>query len=175
MSVEKIANLLRSMLDGTDLELLDLKVLGSKGRTMVYAILDHRLRPVGIGELTKISRRFEDLLDMDQDVPREYALNVTSPGIDHPLTHEWEYAKNVGRKLSVQLVTADDRGTSATSEDKQSPSQVGNPYKKGAGSIEQFETFDGELTEVREGELHFADGRTVPLQQVHEAKVKLPW
>lgn len=159
LTVEKIETLLRPVLEGGDLELLDLKVLGAKGRTAFYAVIDHRFRPVSIQELTTMSRQIEDILDMSEEVPREYSLDVTSPGIDHPLRYEWEYSKNVGRKLKMEI--------------QRDPADLADG-KEPRGD-KQTETFSAELTEVRDGVLQFADGRTVPLDRVRLAKVKLPW
>jgi len=174
LTVEKLESLLRPVLEGADLEIIDLKVMGSRGRVVFYLILDHRYRPVGIDELTKVSRRFEDLLDMDEEIPREYALEVTSPGVDHPLKFEWEFAKNVGRKLMVdiELDPVDDTPTDLS---RPAPSPSAERKQKRSVPDERVETFEAELTEIRDGQLHFKNCRVISLDRVLQARVKLPW
>jgi ribosome maturation factor RimP len=174
LTVEKLEALLRPILDAADLELLDLKVLGSKGRVVFYVILDHRYRPVGIGELTKVSRRFEDLLDMDETIPREYALDITSPGVNHPLKYEWEYLKNVGRKLAMH-VERDPVDDMSAEQSRPAPPPISGRKKRRSVPDDRIESFEAELTEVNDGHLHFDDGHVISLDRVLEARVKLPW
>ena len=179
LTFEKVESLLRPVLQGTDMELIELKVMHGKGRAGIVAVIDHRFRPIGLDELTALSRQFEDVLDMDEEVPREYSLDVTSPGVNRPLTFEWEFAKNVGRKLKVQLEApvGETHGRLSTAVDESAPPPpppTAKGRKKGE-SGSRHETFEAELTGVNEGTLTFDNGRMVPIEQVWKATVKLPW
>ena len=44
----------------------------------------------------------EDLIDY------AYVLEVSSPGLDHPIKLKRQYAKNVGRKLSLKLMSGEE-------------------------------------------------------------------
>ncbi|MBS1261302.1 MAG: Ribosome maturation factor RimP [Calditrichaeota bacterium] len=167
LTVEKVESLLRPVLAGSELELLDVKLMSGKARAAFVVVIDHRHRPIGVDEISALSRRFEDVLDMDEHVPRRYSLDVTSPGVRHPLVYEWEYAKNIGRRLVVEVAPEQGAGEQqpATGEEKQ----------RGRATAEQPESFDAELTDVSGGRLTFDNGRVVPIERVRRARVKLPW
>jgi ribosome maturation factor RimP len=46
-----------------------------------------------------VSRRFQDIIDLQDDAPADYRLVVSSPGIDWPMSELWQFRKNVGRLI----------------------------------------------------------------------------
>lgn len=64
--------------------------------------------PLSLDEIAEVTRTISESLD-DSDVMGEapYTLEVSSPGVDRPLTTRAHFRRNVGRLLTVRL--ADDR------------------------------------------------------------------
>jgi ribosome maturation factor RimP len=56
--------------------------------------------PVAISDCVEISRQIESNLNRDEE---DFALQVSSPGIDKPLRDYRQYIKNVGRTLQIKL------------------------------------------------------------------------
>jgi len=55
-----------------------------------------------IEKIAKLNRRLNALIEEAQLFPEgDYSLEVSSPGIDEPLTQLRQYKKNIGRKLLV--------------------------------------------------------------------------
>jgi len=52
------------------------------------------------------------LLDVEDVVPGRYLLEVSSPGLNRPLTKESDYLRYVGRlvKIKTRQLTPDDKG-----------------------------------------------------------------
>ncbi|MBZ0264188.1 hypothetical protein K8I28_05930 [bacterium] len=146
---EGIRELITPLFAGSLIELLDVQLRGGRGRIGFAIILDHTERGITLKECTMFSRQIEELLDMAENFPREYALEVTSPGVGHPLRYDWQFRKNIGRKLKINLVEVDEKGRPGT--------------------------FNGELTGVSGEELQFKDGTTLAVREIAEAKVQLPW
>jgi len=146
---ELIEEKFRSVLADSKFELVELKIQGGSGNPKFVVKLDHRERDIQISELEKYSRLFEEELDMSDDISRKYALDVTSPGVGHPLNAEWEFAKNVGRELLLIL----------------KPSEPG----------EKKQEVKSKLTGISDGFLSFENGESVSLESIEHAKVKLPW
>lgn len=149
LTPESLTEIIAPVIGDTEFELVELKIQPVKGRVKYVVVMDHRERGVTLDELERWSRRFEEELDMRPEVPRTYALDVTSPGADRPLHKEWEFRKNVGRELEVELQPAEG--------EKQGP------------------RFKAKLDAVRDGELHFEDGRQVAMDIIKRANVALPW
>ncbi len=62
-----------------------------------------RARGVSIDELATISRQISDLLDVHADaVPGAYTLEVSSPGINRPLTRPAHFRSFVGKRVHVR-------------------------------------------------------------------------
>src|SRR3546814_19671659 len=61
-------------------------------------------RQLGIDDCEKISRRLSDLLDEADPIEHEYRLEVSSPGIDRPLTRPQDYDDWQGHVARVRLL-----------------------------------------------------------------------
>jgi ribosome maturation factor RimP len=92
-------------------ELVDVRVLGGRGRSVVRVMID-RDRPDGgdvpgsgvtIDDCTHVSRDLSSALDVHEDLlPGSYNLEVTSPGVERPLVKRRDYERFVGREVRVQ-------------------------------------------------------------------------
>ncbi len=73
-----------------------------KGRPMLRVVADAEDHNLTINECARISGLITDLLDSyPHDFP-DYRLEVSSPGLGHPL-ERWQFLKNVGRMVEVQF------------------------------------------------------------------------
>jgi ribosome maturation factor RimP len=72
-----------------------------RGRQLLRVVADAEDHNITINECAILSRNITDLLDsFPHDFP-DYRLEVSSPGLDHPL-ETWQIPKNVGRQVEVQ-------------------------------------------------------------------------
>ena len=85
------------------LELVELKLGGSKGRPVVDVRVDRvDHEKVTVGECAQASRAIEVRLDLAPElIPSRYVLEVSSPGMERPLRTAAEWARFVGRHASV--------------------------------------------------------------------------
>jgi ribosome maturation factor RimP len=58
-----------------------------------------------VEDCARLSRRLSPLLDAEDPIAGEYALEVSSPGIDRPLTREGDFAKWAGHEVRVEIGT----------------------------------------------------------------------
>ncbi|MBN2613783.1 MAG: ribosome assembly cofactor RimP [Bacteroidales bacterium] len=89
-----IQSIINQKFEDENIFLVDLTV-DSKNRVKV--IVD-TIEGISIDKCVEISRMIESNLDRDSE---DYDLEVSSPGIDRPLTMPFQFAKNIGRQLSV--------------------------------------------------------------------------
>jgi ribosome maturation factor RimP len=59
---------------------------------------------LSIDTCAKLSRSVGEEIEAKDILPDAYVLEVSSPGIDYPLSSKRQYAKNIGRKLKVSLI-----------------------------------------------------------------------
>jgi ribosome maturation factor RimP len=56
-----------------------------------------------VADCAKLSRRLSPLLDAEDPIAGEYSLEVSSPGIDRPLTRWGDFAKWIGHEVRVEI------------------------------------------------------------------------
>lgn len=83
-------------------ELVDLEVAGSHGRPVVRAYVDTE-QGITLDECARLSRLLEAELERSGTVPERYVLEVSSPGIDRPLTRRQHFERFVGHEIDVRL------------------------------------------------------------------------
>src|ERR1700761_7254756 len=69
---------------------------------------------IGIAECAQVSRYVGFKLEEENTIEQAYNLEVSSPGIDFPLSSARQYAKNVGRTLSIKMADGTKREAKLT-------------------------------------------------------------
>ena len=82
--------------------MVEAKTTEGKIRQNITILLDTD-EGIKIEECASVSRRFAHFVETNELVADAYNLEVSSPGIDQPLTLKRQYVKNVGRNLKVNL------------------------------------------------------------------------
>ena len=59
-------------------------------------------RPVSLDDCATVSRGIEGWLDEDARVPDQYVLEVSSPGLERPLTRDRDFRRFRGQRIAVQ-------------------------------------------------------------------------
>jgi ribosome maturation factor RimP len=86
---------------GYDLEEL---VVTPAGRRSVVRVVVDRDQGVTLDDIAEVSRAVSEVLDANDDgMGRPYVLEVTSPGVDRPLTEHRHWRRNVGRLVTVAV------------------------------------------------------------------------
>jgi len=102
MTGDELAKLLEPTVDRLGYELADLEVrLGGKGG-LVRVFID---KPDGIDleDCEKVSLAVSALLDVEDPVPGNYSLEVSSPGLDRKLTKVEHFQRFEGETVKVQM------------------------------------------------------------------------
>lgn len=71
----------------------------SNGKLVILIDGDNGL---GIGDCAEVSRHVGYHLEEESLIPDAYNLEVSSPGIDTPLTLPRQYVKNIGRQVAIK-------------------------------------------------------------------------
>jgi ribosome maturation factor RimP len=99
---ERLTALIEPVVEREGAELVDLEVAGSLGRPIVRAYVDTEAG-VTLDECARLSRRLEQMLESTGAVPERYVLEVSSPGIERPLTKRAHFEHYLGREIAVRL------------------------------------------------------------------------
>jgi ribosome maturation factor RimP len=142
-------------------ELVELEVAGNRARPILRVYID---RPdpapgrasVSLDDCTAVSRRLQPGLDAREDLAENYVLEVSSPGVERPLTRPRDWRRFAGQEVAV-------RGKGA----------LGGRAKRLEGELVGVEGGEGE-ERVR---LRLAGGEEVefPLAEVEKAHLVYRW
>lgn len=77
---------------------------GTSGRTLQVMAERPDTRQLDLADCERISRRLSDLLDEKDPIEGAYRLEVSSPGIDRPLTRARDYSDWSGHEARITLV-----------------------------------------------------------------------
>lgn len=110
----RLVQLLMPAVEATGHDLEDVSVSPAGRRRVVRVVVD-RDAGVTLDDVAQVSRALSDVLDAAEvDEPAllggAYVLEVSSPGVDRPLTERRHWRRNVGRLVTAHLVD----GTSVT-------------------------------------------------------------
>jgi ribosome maturation factor RimP len=100
----RILDMIEPVATELGLEVVRVRVMG--GQTPTLQIMAER--PDGtmsVAACAKFSRAISPVLEAEDPIPTEYHLEVSSPGIDRPLTRVGDFAKWVGHEIKVELGT----------------------------------------------------------------------
>ncbi|MCE7041436.1 ribosome maturation factor RimP [Dyadobacter sp. CY312] len=127
---EHLEVLLNPMLEEGRLFLVNILIKPSKVSQKVTILVDSD-EGITIQECTSISRRLAKQLEELEVFTEAYTLEVSSPGLDQPLTLFRQYRKNIGRNLKVTLKNGEVvSGTLTEAEEDQIKIQLPEPKKK---------------------------------------------
>ncbi len=146
---QRIAAIVHGVLTDDSHFLVSLSVRGVRGSRVVEVFIDGD-QGVGVDKLAKYSREISFMLDTEDFIDGRYKLEVSSPGLDRPLTDPRQYGKHMNRKLKVRRQTSE-----------------GNTVQT------------GDLTGIGEGFIELTlpskEILKIAFSEILESKVQLPW
>ncbi|WP_448627400.1 ribosome maturation factor RimP [Geodermatophilus sp. URMC 64] len=103
-ATERLAGWIEPVVGAAGYDLEELVVTPAGRRSVVRVVVD-RDHGVTLDDIAEVSRAVSAVLDdNDGDLGRApYVLEVTSPGVDRPLTEPRHWRRNVGRLVSVAV------------------------------------------------------------------------
>jgi ribosome maturation factor RimP len=131
-------------------ELVRVAMIGGTSDPTLQIMAERRdTRQLGLSDCERISRHLSDMLDLADPIDGAYRLEVSSPGIDRPLTRLQDYADWSGHEARISLVEPLDN------------------RKQFSGTIQGHEGNDVQLLD-KSGKLH-----AVPFSAIASAKLLL--
>lgn len=117
---DKLIALLEPVVEGLGYELVELEFRAA-GRDSLLRLYIDRLPGtppagalpegesqggIGLDDCERVSSHVSGLLDVEDPIPSEYALEVSSPGLDRPLRKREHFARFAGQRARIELGVA---------------------------------------------------------------------
>lgn len=101
---KKIREIVETVIrEDEQLFLVDVLLKGNQGTQKVLIFIDCD-SGVNIDQCGKVSRELAVILEEEELISGKYFLEVSSPGLDHPIKLKRQYIKNEGRGLEVETL-----------------------------------------------------------------------
>jgi ribosome maturation factor RimP len=117
----RLAAIVTPTIEGLGYELVRLRLMGGR-RATLQIMADRPEGGIEVDDCAKISRAVSAVLDVEDPISGEYVLEVSSPGIDRPLTRLKDFERYEGYEAKLETDELIDgrrrfRGTLAGVED----------------------------------------------------------
>ena len=89
--------------------LVRLRILNGKTKTL-QIMAERADGTMNVEDCARLSRALSEFLESQDPIEGEYHLEVSSPGIDRPLTRQSDYARWAGHEAKLELHAPDESG-----------------------------------------------------------------
>ena len=99
----RVETIIRPILHNMGFDLVRVRISGAGQRTL--QIMAERLddSTMTVEDCATISRSVSALLDVEDPIKGSYSLEVSSPGLDRPLTRPQDYTRFAGLEVKIEL------------------------------------------------------------------------
>jgi ribosome maturation factor RimP len=108
--MSQLEPIITPVVEAAGFRLVRLRLIGGKRKTL-QIMAERADGHMDVDDCAKLSRALSEYLDANEDaIEGEYLLEVSSPGIDRPLTRITDYARWSGHDARIELVAPDASG-----------------------------------------------------------------
>ena len=97
----RLAEIIQPVIEGMGFELVRVRLMGSKYSTL-QVMAERPEGGIEVDECAQISTALGATLDVEDPIEEEYTLEVSSPGIDRPLTRLKDFATWEGYEAKIE-------------------------------------------------------------------------
>src|SRR6185369_7564234 len=148
----RVTAIAQPILESLRIELVDIEFRRS-GKELILCLFIDKEGGVTIDDCADVSRELSLIIDVEDFIPGNYSLEVSSPGLDRPLKKESDYERFAGRLVKIKTY---------------------EPFQDDAGNPRK--TFLGQLVGLKDGHvgLKLTEGQTssIPLERIAKANLE---
>ncbi|MBI3676432.1 MAG: ribosome maturation factor RimP [Proteobacteria bacterium] len=101
--------ILTPAIEAAGFKLVRLRLMGGKTKTL-QIMAERADGTMNVEDCAALSRALSDFLDAEDPIEGEYNLEVSSPGIDRPLTRLSDFSRWAGHEAKLELSAPDPTG-----------------------------------------------------------------
>lgn len=100
--ISRIGTIIAPSAEAMGFELVRIRYSGGT-RPILQIMAERENGEMSVEDCAKLSRTVSALLDVEDPIPDEYVLEVSSPGIDRPLTRPKDFARFAGHLVKLEV------------------------------------------------------------------------
>jgi len=98
--IERVKELIPSYLEENSIELVDITYKRESGGMTLRLLVDTP-EGISIAECEALNNYLSEVLDKENVIEEHYVIEVSSPGLDRPITTDRDFARSMGRALDI--------------------------------------------------------------------------
>ncbi|SEB44067.1 ribosome maturation factor RimP [Rhodobacter sp. 24-YEA-8] len=100
----RLAEIATPVIEGLGYELVRIRLMGGQGKIQrtLQIMADRPEGGIGVEDCSKISTAVSAVFDVEDPIEENYVLEVSSPGIDRPLTREKDFEAWAGWEARIE-------------------------------------------------------------------------
>ena len=99
--LQAVSNIIEPVINDLGYELLDLEYIMERGRWVLRVYIDKE-GGIGVNDCVIVSKEVSPILDVEDPIDGSYILEVSSPGLNRPLTKERHFVWAIGKKVRIK-------------------------------------------------------------------------
>lgn len=98
---DRLVTLLEPVVEDLGYELIWVQLAGGEGSQIVRVFIDHA-DGIDVDDCAKVSREISGVMDVEDPIPGNYTLEVSSPGLDRPLVKPAHFEQFAGQQIKLR-------------------------------------------------------------------------
>lgn len=97
-----IWSIIEPVVEGMGYEVVDIEFRPHPSNGLLRIYID-REGGIQLDDCTEVSKQISSVLDVEDPIPGQYNLEISSPGMDRPLRKEADFERFAGEKVKIRL------------------------------------------------------------------------
>jgi ribosome maturation factor RimP len=99
----KVLQLLEPLVEGLGYEFVGAEYLPQGKHSLLRIYIDKADVGITVDDCERVSRQVSSMLDVEDPIPGQYTLEVSSPGLDRPLFRPEHFERFIGHEVKLSL------------------------------------------------------------------------
>ncbi len=99
----RLLELLDPVAEAAGYEIVRLRLMGGEKQRRLQAMAERPDGEMNVEDCARLSRAISEVLDAADPIAGEYVLEISSPGVDRPLTRPKDFAAYAGYEVRMEL------------------------------------------------------------------------
>ena len=100
--IEQLQTLLTPIIESLGYQCWGIEFISQGKHSLLRVFIDHA-NGIGVEACEEVSKQVSAIMDVEDPIPYEYTLEVSSPGMDRPLFTLEQYEQFIGELVKIKL------------------------------------------------------------------------
>lgn len=100
---EELKKIILPVLEEEGIELVEFNLVRARGSALLKLLVDRNGGGISLGDCSRLNQKIGDIMDQGDIMRDRYLLEVSSPGLDRPLTSKKDFLRSMNKQVKFFL------------------------------------------------------------------------